>query len=204
MNETSNQHFNVAKITNSKDLIMLLLYAPGTSGQICDPIEGQTRLMKMIFLFKKELSRRFNLDQVIDEKAFPDFKAYDYGPYSASVYSDLEFLVNLNFVEVILAGEPEILEEERQEFEYWSVTKNEDEDLDAQYLGRQFRLTDLGRKFVEQELIKKKGVTPEQLKVLGDFKKRCCESSLRSLLRYVYARYEDMTEKSKIKHEVLR
>ena len=194
----------MAKITNPKDLIMLLLYVSGTSGALCDPIEGQTRLMKMIFLFKKELSRRFNLNQVIDDKAFPDFKAHDYGPYSATVYSDLEFLVNLNFVEVILVGEPEILEEERQEFDYWSATKNEDEDLDAQYLGRQFRLTELGKKFVKTKLIEGKGITPEQLKILGDFKKRCCESSLRSLLRYVYTRYEDMTAKSKIKHEVLR
>jgi uncharacterized protein YwgA len=194
----------MAKITNPKDLIMLLLYAPGTSGSLCDPIEGQTRLMKMIFLFKKELSRRFNLDQVIDEKAFPDFKAYDYGPYSASVYSDLEFLVNLNFVEVILEGERDLLEEERQEFEYWTATKNDDEDLDTPYYGRQFRLTKLGRTFAEKKLIGEKGVTQEQLKALGDFKKRCCESSLRSLLRYVYTRYEDMTEKSKIKHELLK
>lgn len=194
----------MAKITNSKDLIMLLLYAAGPSGALCEPIEGQTRLMKMIFLFKKELARRFNLDQIIDDAAFPEFEAYDYGPYSASVYCDLEFLVNLDFVKVIVAGETEILEEERKEFEYWSATKNDDEDLDSQYLGRQFHLTDLGRKFVEKELIEKKGVTPEQLKVLGEFKKRCCEGSLRSLLRYVYTRYEDMTEKSKIKHEVLK
>ena len=194
----------MAKITNPKDLIMLLLYAPGTTGALCDPIEGQTRLMKMIFLFKKELSRRFNLDQVIDEKAFPDFKAYDYGPYSASVYSDLEFLVNLDFIEVLLAGESEILDEEKQEFDYWSATKNEDDNLDSQYVGRQFRLTELGKRFVEKKLISDKGVTPEQLRVLGEFKKRCCESSLRSLLRYVYTRYEEMTEKSKIKHEVLK
>ena len=194
----------MAKITNSKDLIMLLLFVAGPSGELCEPIEGQTRLMKMIFLFKKELARRFNLDKIIDDTAYPEFEAYDYGPYSASVYSDLEFLVNLNFVEVILSGEPEILEEERQEFEYWSATKNDDEDLDMQYLGRQFRLTELGRKFVEKELVEKKGVTPEQLKVFGDFKKRCCEASLRSLLRYVYTRYEDMTEKSKVKREVLK
>jgi uncharacterized protein YwgA len=190
------------KITNSKDLIMLLLYAAGPSGKICEPIEGQTRLMKMIFLFKKELARQFNLDKIIDKSAFPEFEPYDYGPYSASVYCDLEFLVNLNFVEFIPAGEPEILEEERKEFEYWSATKADDEDLSSQYLGRRFRLKQLGKKFVEKELIEKKRVTSEQLKVLGDFKKRCSKASLRSLLRYVYTRYEDMTEKSKIKHEV--
>jgi uncharacterized protein YwgA len=194
----------MAKITNPKDLIMLLLYAAGPSGALCEPIEGQTRLMKMIFLFKKELSRRFNLDKIIDDSAFPEFEAYDYGPYSASVYCDLEFLVNLKFVEVVLAGETEILEEERQEFEYWSATKNDDDDLDTQYLGRQFRLTGLGKKFVEKKLVGEKEVTHDQLKVLGEFKKRCCESSLRSLLRYVYTHYEDMTEKSKIKHEVLK
>jgi uncharacterized protein YwgA len=193
----------MAKITNPKDLIMLMLYAPGISGTICDPIEGQTRLMKMIFLFKKELSRRFNLDQVIDDSAFPDFEPYDYGPYSASVYSDLEFLVNLRFIDVILIGEPEILEEERQEVDRWSATKNEDEDLDTRYLGRKFCLTDLGKKFAEKKLIQAKGVTKDQLKALGEFKKRCCESSLQSLLRYVYTRYQDMTAKSKIKHEVL-
>lgn len=187
------------KITSSKDLLMLLLYAAGPRGEICEPIQGQTRIMKMIFLFKKEISRRFNLDQVIDEKAFPDFEAYDYGPYSASVYADLEFLVNLRFVEVVLEGEPEITEEERREFDYWTATGNVDDEIDSQYLGRQFRLTPMGRKFVEAKLM----LSDEQMKVLAEFKKRCCEASLRSLLRYVYTRYGDMTVKSKIRDEVL-
>ena len=193
----------MVKITSSKDLLMLLLYAAGPSGKRCEPVQGQTRLMKMIFLFKKEVAKRFNLDQVIDDKAFPDFEAYDYGPYSAAVYSDLEFLVNLGFVEVILDGEPEVTEEEREEFDYWTTTGNTDEDLPAQYLGRHFRLAPMGIKFVQGKLIEAKGITEEQLKVLDEFKKRCCEASLRSLLRYVYTRYGDMTVKSKIRDQIL-
>lgn len=145
------------KITNSKDLVMLLLYAPGPSGEICEPIQGQTRLMKMIFLFKNELFRRFNLGQVIDDSAFPNFEAYDFGPYSANVYSDLEFLVNLGFVEVIMEGEPDILEEERQEFDYWTAVVSSDDDIDEQYVGRRFALTSLGKKFVAK-LVKEKAL----------------------------------------------
>lgn len=194
----------MGKIKNSKDLIMLLLYAPGPSGKACYPIQGQTRLMKMVFLFQQELSRRLNLNQVIDEEAFPKFEAYDYGPYSADVYSDLEFLVNHGLVDTKLEGEPEILDEERREFDYWTATGNPDEDLDFNYIGREFYLTELGKEFVEEELLGADGITPEQLKVLEDFKTRCLETSLRSLLRYVYSNYEDMTTKSKIKNEVLQ
>lgn len=183
---------------------MLLLYARGPKGELCEPIQGQTRLMKMVFLFKRELSRRFNLAEKIDDTAFPDFVAFDYGPYSAQVYSDLEFLVNLEFVEVLLQGEPEIIAEERAEFEHWSVTTNTDEDLDNRYLGREFRLTQIiGKGFVEEELVRGLGFTDEQLRVLHEFKKRCCEATLRSLLRYVYTRHGDMTVKSKIRDEVL-
>jgi len=192
------------KIKNPKDLIMLLLYVTGASGELCEPIKGQTRLMKMIFLFKKELLRHLNLAQVIADSAVPDFEPYDYGPYSASVYSDLEFLVNLGFVEVIIDGEPEIIDEEREEFNHWSATTTVDEDLNQRYIGRNFKLTELGKKFVETKIVKDKGLTIEQLQSLGEFKKRCSAASLRSLLRYVYSRYGDMTVNSKIKDDVLR
>ena len=183
---------------------MLLLYTEGPSGESEEPIQGQTRLMKMVFLFKKELSRRFELDQVIEDSAFPEFEAYDYGPFSAQVYADLEFLVNLGFVDVDLEGEPEILEEEQREFEYWTASVNSDEDLDSGYLGRRFRLTDRGKRFVQRILIAEHGITKDHLKVVSDFKRRCVEASLRSLLRYVYMRYSDMTKKSRIQEEILR
>jgi uncharacterized protein len=192
----------MAKIKNSKDLIMLLLYAPGPKGEVCQPIQGQTRLMKMIFLFKEEIAPKFNLDQVIEKTAFPNFEAFDYGPYAGQVYADLEFLVNYEFVEVRKDADPELTEEERREFDYWTATGDADDDIDTGFVGREFSLTTRGRKFV-QKLALWDDLTDKQKEVLQEFKTRCVSASLRSLLRYVYEKYETMTRKSLIKNEIL-
>jgi hypothetical protein len=191
----------MAKIKNSKDLILLLLYAPGPKNQLCEPIQGQTRLMKMIFLFKEEITLKFHLDDVIEKSAFPNFEAFDYGPYAGQVYADLEFLVNYKFVAVRSEGGAEVTEEERQEFDYWSATGNEDEDVDTRTVGREFSLTERGRGFVEKMDLWSK-LSPQQQSVIQEFKTRCVSTSLRSLLRYVYTKYESMTKKSLIKHEI--
>lgn len=181
---------------------MLLLYAPDASGRKKAPIQGQTRLMKMVFLFNKELKKQFQKDGNINDTVFPEFKAYDYGPYSAQVYADLEFLVNMGFVEVDEATDGEISEEERSEFDYWTATGSADDDVDLNQLGKTFQLSSMGSNFVEKKR-ESWGITPNQLKLLTEFKTRCCEASLRNLLRYVYTRYPEMTDKSKIKDDVL-
>lgn len=181
---------------------MLLLYVPDSSGVEAAPIQGQTRLMKMVFLFNKELKKEFKKDESFDDAVFPEFKAYDYGPYSAQVYADLEFLVNMGFVSVEEAAGGEISEEERGEFDYWSATGNADDDVDLTQVGKTFTLSPMGKKFVERK-VDSWGVTENQLKLLTEFKTRCCEASLHNLLRYVYSRYPDMTTKSKIKDNVL-
>jgi len=191
----------MAKIKNSKDLILLLLYAPGVKGELCEPIQGQTRLMKMIFLFKEEIAGRFNLDQVIDEAAFPDFEPFDYGPYAGQVYADLEFLVNYRFVVASREG-AEVAEEERREFDFWTATGDEVEDIDKAIVGRTFSLMARGKGFVEKERLWE-DLSGEQKTVLQEFKTRCVSASLRSLLRYVYTKYENMTKKSVIKDEIL-
>ena len=50
----------MAKLKSSKDLLMLLLFVPDASGKESAPIQGQTRLMKMVILFNKELKKQFN------------------------------------------------------------------------------------------------------------------------------------------------
>jgi uncharacterized protein YwgA len=194
--------FAMSKIKSSKDIIMLLLYTPGRTGKVCESIEGQTRLMKMVFLFKKELAGK--LDKIIDVSALPSFEAYDFGPFSAEVYNDLEFLVNNDFVTVKRTSGEKLSEEERKELEYWHATQSSSDEEPSEYVGRKFALTELGKSFVEEELIHDAGIVPSQLSILTEFKKRCVEASLRSLLRYVYTRYENMTTKSKIKEAVLQ
>lgn len=190
------------KITNSKDLIMLLLYAPTVDSGKCEPIVGQTRLMKMIFLFQEELAKKFALDQVIDDSAFPNFEPFDYGPYAGQVYADLEFLVNYGFVEIQVSSRAEASEEERQEFDYWSATGDADEDVDANRLGRAFCLSTRGQDFVAKRQLWE-GLSLNQQQALSEFKKRCISTTLRSLLRYVYGKYPKMTKKSVIRHEIL-
>jgi len=193
----------MAKLKSSKDLLMLLLYVPDASGQEAAPIQGQTRLMKMVFLFNKELKKQFRKDESFDDAVFPEFKAYDYGPYSAQVYADLEFLVNMGFVDVEEASGGEISEEERSEFDYWTATGNADDDVNLAQVGKTFTLSEMGKQFVEAKVRDSWGVTKNQLDLLTEFKTRCCEASLHNLLRYVYSRYPDMTTKSKIKDNVL-
>lgn len=190
------------KLNNLKDLIMLLLYAPGASENQNEPISGQTRLMKMIFLFGEEVKSSFAKDGELAATVLPQFVAYDYGPYAPQVYADLEWLVNMGFVEPFETGSGEVQEEERREYDYWSATNTADDDIDIGQVGKSFKLTDRGMRFMKEKLPTWE-LTDNQMNILKEFKSRCVGASLRSLLHYVYSRYPKMTDKSKIKHEVL-
>lgn len=191
----------MAKITNSKDVLMLLLYAKGCKGQQCEPILGRTRLMKMVFLFNKEIRRQMNLSKVIPDSAMPDFSAYRYGPYSVHIFEDLEFLIEMGLVEAIYAGDEDKLSEEVEEYAYWQAQTDSDLE-EGEQRQELFQLTDLGKEFVEKELIT--NLSTEQQKALDEFKHRCTAAELKALLRYVYTKYPDMTKESKIRDEVLR
>jgi len=190
----------MGKITNCKDLIMVLLYAKGQNGEQCEAIVGKTRLMKMVFLFGKEIRPKFNLKKSIPNNALPDFTPYDYGPFSSQVYEDLEFLVGAGFIEVLPMDGIEKLDEEIEEYDYWQATK--DEDTKQEEFQERFVLTDLGREFVEQEFCC--SLSNDQWDALDEFKRRCTSASLKALLRYVYTKYPEMTTKSKIREEVMR
>jgi len=179
------------KITNSKDLILLLLYAKGYRSKQCEPIAGKTRLMKMIFLFDKELKKKFNLVKTVSDEAFPDFTAYDYGPYSEQVYIDLKFLVDLGFVKVkkVKADEDDV-STELLEYEYWQAGSGDMDALDFDESMEEFSLTPNGRDFVKVELA---GLTAQQWEALNKFKSRCTAIPLKALLRYLYAKYPKLT-----------
>ncbi len=55
-----------------------------------EPIEGRTRLQKMLFLLSQEYS----------ETSFQyRFYPFDYGPYSSTLQSDLDMLIENNFLD---------------------------------------------------------------------------------------------------------
>ena len=191
----------MGRVTSSKDLIMLLLYAKGHKGERCEPIKGRTRLMKMVFLFDEEIRRKFNLEKAIPDETMPKFIEYDYGPFSSQVFSDLEFLVELGFVRAGRAGDAEPLPEEALEYNYWQAGADLDREAEGPAYEEEFSLTKLGCDFVKDELAE--DLEEEQWGTLDEFKGRCTAASLRALLRYVYTKYPKWTTQSKIRDEVL-
>ena len=192
----------MAKITNSKDVLMLLLYAKGCKGEQCESILGRTRLMKMVFIFNKEIRRKFNLCKAIPDDVMPDFTPFHFGPFSRQVFDDLEFLVEMGFVEVITAEDEDGISEEVQEYEYWQANTDTDQEDENEQTQGLFRLSPLGKEFVEEELWD--SLTSDQQEALNEFKYRCTAAELRALLRYVYTKYPEMIEASIIRDEVLR
>ena len=67
------------------DILKMLLYAPGPTGRVNEPILGRTRLQKEVFLMQKALA-----DKKI-KRLYP-FMPYYYGPFSRELYRDLSWL----------------------------------------------------------------------------------------------------------------
>lgn len=188
-------------IKSSKEIILLLLYAKGRTNQLYESIKGKTRLMKMVFLFKEELKKSFNKGSFINVNTLPVFTAYDFGPFSYEVYSDLDFLKTNEFIQIKELKEELVIPEEVYEYNYWISEGNIKIDEDT-YTSEEYTLTDLGKEFTKTRLIDKLG--DEQILILNEFKKRCTEISLRTLLKYVYNNYPKMITESKIREEVLK
>ena len=177
----------MAKIESTKDLLMHLLYAPGMNGEVCEPIKGKTRLQKLLFLFEKEIWKKFKLDKHISANALPEFEPYDYGPFSKQIYEDLEFLTSVGLV----SGSGQQVEQDEAFLE--EINDANEEEV--------YKLTELGKTFVEEGEAGQ--LSSNQTSVLSDFKAKCSKMPLRALLLYVYSKYPEMTTNSKIRDEVL-
>lgn len=68
----------IMKLTG-KRLLLLLLYSSTKKKEANVPIVGRTRLMKMVFLFEKELLDEFEKNRTFEEIALPEFFAWKYG-----------------------------------------------------------------------------------------------------------------------------
>ena len=82
-------------------LVLVLLYAPGPTGQYAEPIEGRTRIMKEIFLLDEEGTS----EDPLLHSGLP-FIAYKYGPFSKKVAAAVSTLTNEGRLEVLGVAEP--------------------------------------------------------------------------------------------------
>ncbi len=158
--------------------------------------------MKMVFLFDKEIRKKFNLGQAVPDDIFPKFDPHDFGPFSEQVYVDLEFLVNLNFVTAKSLANRKPSQEEESEYKYWQANSGVVEADNPKMDSVEFSLSQKGKSFVKDKLVDT--FNSSQWEILDKFKERCAGVSLTALLKYVYTKYPETTEKSKISDKILR
>ena len=168
------------------DAIVLLLGAgDGDAGRL----DGITRLEKLIFLLERETP----VQNWMTEKA--DFRSWKFGPFSSKVYEAADTLSAAGMIRdsARSAGSSE---------DRWEALNAlvDERDLDP-YTTRTFELTERGRRYYDALLSELPGGAA---KTLADFKNRFARLPLRQLVRYVYERYPQYTDKSEIRDEILR
>lgn len=155
------------------ELIALLLYVPGKSGNVGEPIIGRTRLMKMVFLLLKEAELDKELAQTTS------FKPYKYGPFDSEVYDALDALKALGIVE-------EKAQKERLS-EFF-------EDLDETYdVDTEYKLTPVG---VARTQKIANGLPHDVIRKISNYKMIYNQKPLLEILQYVYGKFPEYAKLS--------
>ncbi len=189
------------KIDNKKDILLLLLYSPGVGTSFNEPIVGRTRLVKMLFLFWKECLKQFKRGLAITEENFYEFFPWNFGPFSKEVYNDLMFFLLRGFIESE-DSESELLPEAAAEWMEWmkmSSPEADDEGI-TEYDEQSYKLSERGEKFAKELY---ESLNKEQRKILRTFKGKLVRTPLKAILKYVYEKYPDFTERSHIRQQIL-
>jgi hypothetical protein len=194
---------------SGKELLVMLLYSPDSTGAFNVPIRGRTRLVKAVFLFEKELYRKFKFNELIRSTDLPDFKPWKFGPFSKDVYQNLDFLRLTGFIDVKATGESPAFEEVMERTHLVSSVLSEyDRSGDAaaspvsEFDEELFSLTEKGCAYAKDRVWCK--LSSKQIEGLAAFKDGFVKAPLIAILKYVYENYKDQTAKSEIKERVLR
>lgn len=189
---------------NRTDIILLLL------ANIENPLVGTTRLQKIVFLVENEKN-------IKGEDGSFDFKAYKFGPFSKKLSDDIEFLVNLGYLEK--SGEGQIVErnillndiENLKAEDFLSCSSNGEGVFDEADTENQedvntatddsvvYRITDKGIKYLQDSKILNSNDANQIIQIREKYGKR----SLMELLQYIYLKYPGYTTESEIKDKIL-
>lgn len=168
------------------DVVVLIVGAPGGP---YGPgyLPGVTRLEKLIFLLERETAMREWLTQLAE------FRSHRFGPFSARIYRAVNELVQAGLL-------VDSADNSSSADESWE-SQNLVGDGARPYTNRTFRLTDIGTEYYGEVL---RDLPPQAEATLRGFKDRFAGLPLRQLVRYVYQRYPDFTDKSEIRDDILR
>ena len=179
----------------SKRNILLLMLGVGKGNDVAKGINGITRLQKFLFLLENE-----DYVQKVDDGY--QFEAYKAGPYSATLYDDLEFLENLGLIRSETSGVATEEEAADMDFTFEELMDSEDIKTPDVYDEKRFRITKEGA--VKVKAIREKEESAPVVDGIRKIKSKFGHYSLDDLLYYVYTKYPDMTTESEIKDHVLR
>jgi hypothetical protein len=176
---------------NRKDIILLLLYAPGLSGEMGEAIKGRTRFTKLLFLLKE----LYNVDKEV--KNYYTFEPYKIGPFTEELYNDLDVLETMGLVEIRakdFVEESEMLEIQKIPREDNPLTYADTEAIPADlYQEFDYKLSDKGRRITE---VLYDSVSSSLKQAVEDVKRRFGSLLLVELLRYIYRNFPKMATKS--------
>jgi uncharacterized protein YwgA len=182
---------------SGKHILLLLLYSPGKTTEFNEPITGRIRIVKMMFLFDKEIKKSFFKDVDIELVSFPEFFPWNYGPFSKDVYNDIEFFINNGFIDTQLEAK-EKTDMEMDEFEDWikDYIFDDEEELLFPYVRNVecFQLTSKGLEFFKEKMYGQ--LSDNQKEIIIKFKERINEATPQAILRYTYLKYPEYTSKS--------
>lgn len=176
-----------SRVLETDDAIVLLLGAPGSTPRDLGRIDGITRLEKLLFLLEKETDASAWL------KEDAGFSSDNFGPFSAKAYKEIETLARYGLV-----NDSATLSESNEDT--WETENIIGEPTAEPYATRNLELTSKGRRYYKA-LLSELPASAEG--VVAELKRRFGSIPLRRLVRYVYQRYPDYTDRSIIRDEIL-
>lgn len=157
------------------EILLALLYVKGKWSRPGDPVEGALRMMKAVFLLSLETRlRRYRGYR---------FRAYKFGPFADEVYTDLEKLRAKGLVDI-------------------SGPWREKDAARRKASSVRFKLTAEGLSAAKGIVERVRRADPDLVDEIRRVKSKLSWATRDEFLRYVYARYPEMTTKSEIAKEI--
>ena len=176
------------EIETSLDLLIALLFAPGQSGKPGEPIDGITRLQKLLFLLEQGEGPK----AVVEAAQEFLFEAYKMGPFSKNLYDDLEIL---NSIGLLSTSKLEYVISDDGDPSGFATGSPGSKVVESIRYRLSKRGMEAGKELFEN--LKKK-----EREALVEFKSFFNSIPLRQLLIFVYQNYEDYTGESQIKGQL--